>query len=495
MVKGNQNSYVEFYEIIDEVLRQYAVRTGLEQPVCTYLFQQAFRMRNEYISLRMKGESVCECKQFLIRRLLEFDTADKINNEEDLVTDYKSKLWYKSLSSLSSRLIFYIFNNRQLEYLLPLINSLNRPVLLICEPDVNAEVEINDNVSAIEICFWTNIKIYNNLLLENSFPDLYRYYNSFELLLEVLQPEGVIVWGGCHYQEQIISVLAQSKGIPTIAIQHGSPSYMHTLFRNMPFSHYLMKGNNLNQDWIDYNPHTQFISTDYYSHFDRAVPSNDAVKKTVDIVNRIVNCNYLKTSSLPCLHIGCGPFLLDGWLNTDILQYRKIYFLDAGKPYPFPNNSFDFIYSEHLFEHLDLKEGINMLLECFRILKPGGKMRLAMPNFHFLMELYLYPDKDINKKYLQWSFQHFVANNTLPEVMQQDMPVYVINNFFHAWGHQFIHTPEELSRTAIQIGFKNIHQFAIGESETQVFKSIEKHQNEIPEWANELETFIIEMEK
>lgn len=204
----------------------------------------------------------------------------------------------------------------------------------------------------------------------------------------------------------------------------------------------------------------------------------------------------MKNTQIPCLHIGCGRFLLKDWLNADIIRYKQgVYYLNAGKPYPFPDGSFDYIYSEHLFEHLALEQGINMLQECFRILKPGGRMRMAMPNFHFLIDLYLHPNKDINQRYLQWSFQTFIANNSLEKIAQEELPVYVINNFFHAWGHQFIHAPEELTRMLQAIGFKDIQQYPIGKSDTSVFVEIERHQNAIPQWANELETFIIEAEK
>ena len=117
---------------------------------------------------------------------------------------------------------------------------------------------------------------------------------------------------------------------------------------------------------------------------------------------------YLKNTEIKKLQIGCGYNLLDGWLNTD-LTYKKgeIGFLDASKTFPFENDSFDYIYSEHIFEHLNFKQELNMLTECFRILKPNGVMRLATPNMQFLFDLYLNPNDDINKEYIDWSLENF----------------------------------------------------------------------------------------
>lgn len=50
-------------------------------------------------------------------------------------------------------------------------------------------------------------------------------------------------------------------------------------------------------------------------------------------------------------------------------------------PYPFKNESVDAIFSSHFVEHLDGTERIKFFNECYRILKPGGKMRLLHPYY------------------------------------------------------------------------------------------------------------------
>ena len=60
---------------------------------------------------------------------------------------------------------------------------------------------------------------------------------------------------------------------------------------------------------------------------------------------------YLKNHEIAKLQIGCGPYPLEGWLNTDVssrLRKGSPMFMDAGKPFPLPDTSFDYVYSEHL---------------------------------------------------------------------------------------------------------------------------------------------------
>ena len=155
---------------------------------------------------------------------------------------------------------------------------------------------------------------------------------------------------------------------------------------------------------------------------------------------------YLSKNGESKLQIGCGKNALEGWLNTD-LTYKKneIAYLDAGKLFPLPNDTFDYIYSEHIFEHLTFTQGLNMLSECYRVLNPGGHLRLATPDFDFLMDLYNEPEKEIHKKYIKWSTNKFIPeiSNNLDE--KDYLPSFVVNNFFRDWRSEE-HTSELQSR-------------------------------------------------
>jgi predicted SAM-dependent methyltransferase len=79
---------------------------------------------------------------------------------------------------------------------------------------------------------------------------------------------------------------------------------------------------------------------------------------------------------------------LAGWLNTDVdPKGIGVYYLDAGKPFPIQDQSFDYIFNEHLIEHFTYRDGLRVLQECYRVLKPGGAIRIATPDMDKIIGL------------------------------------------------------------------------------------------------------------
>jgi predicted SAM-dependent methyltransferase len=212
--------------------------------------------------------------------------------------------------------------------------------------------------------------------------------------------------------------------------------------------------------------------------------------------NNIVN-KYLENHEIKKLQIGCGSNVLEGWLNTDLKWNSNVAYLDASKIFPFESNSFDYIYSEHIFEHLTIDQQVIMLKESYRILKKGGIMRIANPSTDFLQELFNNPDSKENKNYVDWGINNIPGLRSVHELVEDknDHYIYIINNFFKAWGHKMIHNFSSLKNLSMQYGFVNIVQKEVGESEQIVFLNIEKHGTIIPEEINKLETLVIEMQK
>lgn len=84
-----------------------------------------------------------------------------------------------------------------------------------------------------------------------------------------------------------------------------------------------------------------------------------------------------------CVNIGCGPVYLKStqWLNLDYISNSDFVFgCNLSRPLPLPSNKYELVYSSHLLEHLNYDQAIAHLKECYRILKPGGILRLSTPD-------------------------------------------------------------------------------------------------------------------
>ena len=121
------------------------------------------------------------------------------------------------------------------------------------------------------------------------------------------------------------------------------------------------------------------------------------------------------------LHLGCGQTLLEGWENFDnslsvrmaqmpvffsllkslrilndeqvrfikFCQEKRIGFADVTRRIPAEDSSVDAIYSSHMLEHLSHDQADMFLEECVRVLRPGGILRLSVPDLKKLTMDYI----------------------------------------------------------------------------------------------------------
>lgn len=210
------------------------------------------------------------------------------------------------------------------------------------------------------------------------------------------------------------------------------------------------------------------------------------------IANAALPRNYLKKHpNLRKLQIGCGYNVHKGWLNTDYQPANfNIMFLDASKKFTFKDNTFDYIFSEHIFEHLKYSAAFNMLKESYRVLKKGGKIRIATPNLQFLIDLFNNNHSPIQKEYVNWSSSEWISY--VKSEFKDDTTIFVINNFFRDWGHEIIYDFRTLKSFLEIVGFSNVAQCKVGISKDPNFINVEGHFNIIPSSFNELETLVVE---
>lgn len=198
---------------------------------------------------------------------------------------------------------------------------------------------------------------------------------------------------------------------------------------------------------------------------------------------------YLSEPGLKKLHLGCGRHAMAGWLNTDRFCRHGIVYVDLAKRFPFPNDSFDYVYSEHAIEHLPYDSGLNMLRESFRVLRRGGNLRLATPDFAFLEKLHNGDKTLLQRQYLSWSMEEWVGFGS-----QEHPEMFVINNFVRAWGHKFIYDETTLAGALESAGFVQIRKAALNDSADPIFLRLE-NESRMPAGFLKLESLILEASK
>jgi predicted SAM-dependent methyltransferase len=204
----------------------------------------------------------------------------------------------------------------------------------------------------------------------------------------------------------------------------------------------------------------------------------------------IVARRYLGNHPVRKLHLGSSGEGLPSWFNTDLFPERwPVVRLDATRPFPLPDAAFQWVFSEHMIEHLPLAGGRNMVGECFRVLAPGGRVRLATPDLARVTRLHAEAGTPEHRRYLAWSVRH----NRLPT----DLPsaAVVINSLFHDHGHRFLFDEESLNALLRDAGFIEIHRCLPGESEHAEFRALETHARVIGVEANLFETLVVEARK
>jgi predicted SAM-dependent methyltransferase len=152
-----------------------------------------------------------------------------------------------------------------------------------------------------------------------------------------------------------------------------------------------------------------------------------------------------RVRTLKYLNIGCGKKPKPHTINLNYEWYPFIDLTwDITKPLPLSDGSLKGIYTEHVLEHLPFQMIPRILRDWFRVLEPGGGLRILVPD----AELYL-------KTYVEVKGG---KPATFPYHDLLKTPMMHVNRVFRDFDHLFAYDFETFERILKEVGFGNIQR-------------------------------------
>lgn len=148
------------------------------------------------------------------------------------------------------------------------------------------------------------------------------------------------------------------------------------------------------------------------------------------------------------LHLGCGSVKHSKFINIDGVPSPHIHYVrEIDNLAIFKDNSVDLIYACHCLEHFSTFKVPLILNEWFRVLKEGGILRLSVPDFDLLLNVYRDNENDI----------------------KTILPYLLGDHSYKFDSHKILFNHSSLEDYLKKAGFKHIQQWQPGSSELTTF--------------------------
>jgi predicted SAM-dependent methyltransferase len=166
------------------------------------------------------------------------------------------------------------------------------------------------------------------------------------------------------------------------------------------------------------------------------------------------------------INLGCGGNGFAGWLNLDQgPEWHVDIACDLTQGLPFrADNQFDAVYSEAFFEHIDRPAAQRLLQDCFRVLRPGGRARITIPDLMRSIQIYLDDSKhpETHSPINEW--HKGTISGTRCELF---------NYVLRGEGHTYFYDREEINWLFTACGFVDICASTFGRSDFPLLQNVE----------------------
>src|SRR5882672_4629097 len=167
------------------------------------------------------------------------------------------------------------------------------------------------------------------------------------------------------------------------------------------------------------------------------------------------------------VNVACGPQILDGFVNVELLGPPPRVRWDCRTSVPVADGSAAGIRVEHFFEHIEPRQHVPAFLQdCRRALEPGGVLRVIVPDAERYLRAYCEPGLD------------GLRAMAVPIPFPDDLPTRmdVVNHVFHSWHeHRWAYDFETLSHRLRAAGFTVIERAGFGKSHLPALAQDREH--------------------
>ncbi|MEO8078027.1 MAG: methyltransferase domain-containing protein [Acidobacteriota bacterium] len=149
------------------------------------------------------------------------------------------------------------------------------------------------------------------------------------------------------------------------------------------------------------------------------------------------------------IQLGSGGQRKEGWVNVDLFADADVQ-LDLREPLPFADGSATLVYAEHVLEHFTYPtEARALLSEIWRVLAPGGMIKLVVPDAGRALVAYGASDAEF---FAARGVRSYLAS-------ESPTPMHIVNYIFRQDGqHKYAYDAETLAQALALGGFTNARQ-------------------------------------
>jgi predicted SAM-dependent methyltransferase len=181
-------------------------------------------------------------------------------------------------------------------------------------------------------------------------------------------------------------------------------------------------------------------------------------------------------------HLGCGTIFIPNYLNVGFWTHlgesalyanpngvEGTYLLnhDLVKGIPAADNSLEVVYHSHLLEHLTNAEGVEFIKACYRVLQPGGIMRVLVPDLELWTRNYVHGNQFFFDEYRRDGLE----NNH--ELYPTNGAVFM--GMLHNHGHKMGYDFDTLKSVMERAGFHNIRRRMVQDSDLPDIATVEPY--------------------